>query len=178
MDAALGGRGGSLVREIPLADFYLAYKQLAKADDEIVTAVRFKKPFGDFRFNFEKVCKRTYLDIASVNTAISLKLYDAGPPVPEILRSKVKDQRPRIQTAHVSAGGVAPIPLYLRKTSAFLNDKEASKETIDFALEIIRDEISPISDVRGSEDYKRMLLGQLFRAHFIELFATEATESF
>ncbi len=178
VDAALGGRGGSLVREIPLADFYLGYKQLAKNDNEIVTAIRFKKPFGDFRFNFEKVCKRTYLDIASVNTAISLKLYESGPPVPELLKSKVKDQRPKIQTAHVSAGGVAPIPLYLRKTSAFLNDKDLSEETIEFALEIIRDEISPISDVRGSEDYKRLLLGQLFRAHFVELFATEATESF
>jgi xanthine dehydrogenase small subunit len=171
-------RGGdSLVREIPLADFYLGYKQLAKSDDEIVTAVRFKKPFGDFRFNFEKVCKRTYLDIASVNTAISLKLYDAGPPVPSVLLSEIEATKPRIQTAHVSAGGVAPAPLYLRKTSAFLIDKEVSQETIDLAAEIIQDEISPISDVRGSEDYKRLLLKQLFRAHFVELFATEPTES-
>lgn len=164
------GRGGSLTREIPLADFYLGYKQLAKSDDEIITAVRFKKPFGDFRFNFEKVCKRTYLDIASVNTAISLKLYEEGPPVPEILRSKVTDQRSKIELAHVSAGGVAPIPLYLRKTSAFLIDKEVSEETIDLAIEIIQDEISPISDVRGSDDYKRLLLRQLFRAHFVEMF--------
>jgi xanthine dehydrogenase small subunit len=170
------GHGGSLVREIPLADFYLGYKQLAKSDDEIVTAVRFKKPFGSFRFNFEKVCKRTYLDIASVNTAISLKLYDAGPPIPSVLLSEISQQKPRIQTAHVSAGGVAPIPLYLRKTSAFLTDKEVSEETIDLAAEIIQDEISPISDVRGSEDYKRLLLRQLFRAHFVELFATELTE--
>jgi xanthine dehydrogenase small subunit len=163
-------------REMPLADFYLGYKQLAKADDEIITAIRFKKPFGDFRFNFEKVCKRTYLDIASVNTAISLKLYDAGPPVPSVLLSEIAATKPRIQIAHVSAGGVAPIPLYLRKTSAFLIDKEVSQETIDLAAEIIQDEISPISDVRGSEDYKRLLLRQLFRAHFVELFATEYTE--
>lgn len=167
---------GGVVREIPLADFYLGYKQLAKTDDEIVTAVRFKKPFGDFRFNFEKVCKRTYLDIASVNTAISLKVYDSGPPVPSVLLSEIEATKPRIQTAYVSAGGVAPIPLYLRKTSAFLIDKEVSEETIDLAAEIIQDEISPISDVRGSEDYKRLLLRQLFRAHFVELFATEFTE--
>ena len=161
---------GGVIREIPLADFYLGYKELAKADDEIVTAIRFKKPYGDFRFNFEKVCKRTYLDIASVNTAISLKLYDAGPPVPSVLLTEIEATKPRIQVAHVSAGGVAPIPLYLRKTSAFLIDKEVSEETIDLAAEIIQDEISPISDVRGSEDYKRLLLGQLFRAHFVEMF--------
>jgi xanthine dehydrogenase small subunit len=75
--------------------------------------------------------------------------------------------------AHVSAGGVAPIPLYLRKTSAFLIDKEVSEETINLAIEIIQDEISPISDVRGSEDYKRLLLGQLFRAHFLEMFPNQ-----
>ncbi|MEQ1763014.1 MAG: FAD binding domain-containing protein [Pyrinomonadaceae bacterium] len=160
----------TVFREIPLADFYLGYKQLAKADDEIITAIRFKKPFGDFRFNFEKVCKRTYLDIASVNTAISLKLYEAGPPVPSVLLSEIEAPKPRIQTAHVAAGGVAPIPFYLRKTSAFLIDKEVSEETIELALEIIQDEISPISDVRGSEDYKRLLLRQLFRAHFEEMF--------
>ncbi|MBL8183267.1 MAG: (2Fe-2S)-binding protein, partial [Blastocatellia bacterium] len=59
---------------------------------------------------------------------------------------------------------------YLRKTSAFLIDKEVSEETIDLAIEIIQDEISPISDVRGSDDYKRLLLRQLFRAHFVEMF--------
>jgi len=157
-------------REIPLADFYLGYKELDKSDDEIITAVRFKKPFGDFRFNFEKVCKRTYLDIASVNTAISLKLYDPVPPVPSVLRSEIQDPRSKIETAHVSAGGVAPIPLYLRETSAFLSRKEVTEETIDQAAEIMQSEISPISDVRGSEQYKRLLLRQLFRAHFVELF--------
>jgi xanthine dehydrogenase small subunit len=161
---------GGVIREMPLADFYLGYKKLDKSDDEIITAVRFKKPFGNFRFNFEKVCKRTFLDIASVNTAISLKLYDAGPPVPEILQSEIQNPKSKIQTAHVSAGGVAPIPLYLRKTSAFLAGKEVSEETVDLAIEIIQDEISPISDVRGSENYKRLLLGQLFRAHFVEMF--------
>jgi xanthine dehydrogenase small subunit len=35
---------------------------------------------------------------------------------------------------------------------------------------ILQEEVSPISDVRGSEDYKRLLLRQLFHAHFIELF--------
>ena len=40
----------------------------------------------------------------------------------------------------------------------------------------MQSEISPISDVRGTESYKRLLLRQLFRAHFVETFATEITE--
>jgi xanthine dehydrogenase small subunit len=66
--------------------------------------------------------------------------------------------------------GVAPIPLYLKGTSAFLSGKEASEATITAANEIMQSEISPISDVRGTEEYKRLLLRQLFRAHFVELF--------
>ncbi|HMT08037.1 MAG TPA: FAD binding domain-containing protein [Pyrinomonadaceae bacterium] len=165
-------------RTLALKELYLGYKQLAKQPDEIITAIRFKKPTGDFRFNFEKVCKRTYLDIASVNTAISLEI-ESKPGaawVPPVLRGELPDASNAseidhvITSAHVSAGGVAPIPLYLRKTSEFLVGKTISEETITAANEIIQSEISPISDVRGTEEYKRLLLWQLFRAHFVELF--------
>ncbi|MEP6901834.1 MAG: FAD binding domain-containing protein [Actinomycetota bacterium] len=138
-------------RTVALKDFYLGYKQLAKRTDEFITKIRFRKDFT--HFNFEKVCKRTYLDIASVNTGISLKV-----------------SHNLIENAHVSAGGVAPIPLYLRKTSEFLCGKEINGATITEAAEILQTEISPISDVRGSESYKRLLARQLFTAHFVELF--------
>ncbi len=138
-------------REIRLKDFYLGYKQLAKSEDELLTKIRFRKNFT--HFNFEKVCKRTFLDIASVNTAISLKVADNI-----------------IEHAHVSAGGVFATPLYLQKTSEFLSGKQISNETIARAAEILQTEISPISDVRGSAEYKRLLLRQLFTAHFVELF--------
>ena len=140
-------------RTLALKDLYLDYKQLAKQPDEIITAIRFRKLSGDFRFNFEKVSKRTYLDISTANTAISLTL--SGDSVID---------------AHVAAGGVAPIPLYLKETSAFLRGKEMTEETITVTNEIMQSEISPISDVRGTESYKRLLLRQLFKAHFYELF--------
>jgi xanthine dehydrogenase small subunit len=145
---------GAAERTISLKDFYLGYKTLAKAEDEFITKIRFRKNFT--HFNFEKVSKRTFLDIASVNSAISLKVEDN-----------------KILTANVSAGGVAPIPLYLRKTSEFLRDKEINKETISEASEILQTEISPISDVRGSAEYKRLLLRQLFMVHFVDLFGIE-----
>jgi xanthine dehydrogenase small subunit len=76
--------------------------------------------------------------------------------------------------AHVAAGGVAPIPLYLKETSDFLKGQMVNRETIADANEIMQAEISPISDVRGSAEYKRLLLRQLFRAHFVELFEWDA----
>ena len=78
-----------------------------------------------------------------------------------------------IESAHVACGGVSPIPLYLRETSAFLAGKTVNEETIVAADAIMQTEISPISDVRGTETYKRLLLTQLFRAHFVELFGVE-----
>jgi len=150
-------------RELPLRELYLGYKTLAKLDDELVKTIRFRAPVGDFRFNFEKVSKRTCLDIASVNTAISIIL--SAP--------SNGDRSAFILEAHASAGGVAPTPLYLKKTSEFLRGKEISDEVISKVLEIVQTEISPISDVRGSEEYKRLLLKQLFTAHFVELFRYE-----
>jgi xanthine dehydrogenase small subunit len=157
-------------RMLPLKDLYLGYKQLAKREDEFISLIRFRKPDADLRFNFEKVCKRTYLDIATVNTAISLRLLDSGPPVPAILQSEIQNPKSKIEAVHVAAGGVAPVPLYLAKTSEFLNGKEVNDEMIAEANEIMQSEISPISDVRGTEEYKRLLLRQLFTAHFVEIF--------
>lgn len=148
-------------RTLSLKDLYLGYKHLAKQPDEYITAVRFQKPTSDFRFNFDKVCKRTYLDIASVNTAISL---ERRQPTGTFAFDAV----------HVAVGGVAPIPLYLKQTSEFLRNREINDETIAEANKIMQNEISPISDVRGTETYKRLLLRQLLRAHFHELFEKNA----
>jgi len=164
-------------REMPLRKLYLDYKRLAKTDNEFIKTIRFRKPDDNFYFNFEKVCKRTYLDIASANTAISLTVEStpgAGwiPPVlsePGAVSTGAVVEH-KIISAHVSAGGVSPVPLYLIETSEFLRGQPVNAQTIADANEIMQAEISPISDVRGSADYKRLLLRQLFRAHFVEMF--------
>ena len=140
-------------REIALSDFYLDYKKIDKAADETIEEIFFSKPAKDFYFNFEKVSKRTHLDIASVNTAFA---------------GVVKNGK--IENALISAGGIAPVPKVLKETSKFISGKEINNELLNGAIEIANSEISPISDVRGTADYKRLLLGQLIKAHFITLF--------
>ena len=136
-----------------MRDFYKGYKTLDLKDGEYVLRLEFEVPDMNSFFNFEKVSKRTYLDIASVNTAVKLTLN--GNSIEEI---------------HASAGGVGPIPMYLNKTCQYLRGKEMNWENIQLATEVLNDDISPISDVRGSKEYKSLLLRQLFLAHFIELF--------
>lgn len=140
-------------REIALRNFYKGYKQLDKKEDEIIEHIWFEIPVKNQIFNFEKVSKRTYLDIASVNSAMSIKTAD-----------KI------ISETSLSAGGVGPIPFYLNKTSAFLINKKVDSFLIEEAIEIAQSEISPISDARGTEDYKRLLLSQLIKSHFISIF--------
>ena len=72
-----------------------------------------------------------------------------------------------IEQASVSAGGVGPVPMFLQKTSDFLRGKKISDEIITEVIEIMKTEISPISDARGSKEYKILLLGQLIKAHFL-----------
>jgi xanthine dehydrogenase small subunit len=168
-------------RELLLRKLYLDYKKLAKEPNEYVTTIRFKKPHHDFRFNFEKVSKRTYLDIATVNTAASFKVepipgkewVPAALSEPPTVAGGLSDLSPVdyfITDAHVAVGGVAAIPLYLKETSSFLIGRHVDEDTLKKANDIMQAEISPISDVRGSEAYKRLLARQLFLAHFYEMF--------
>ncbi len=140
-------------REIPFSEFHHSYKVFDLQENEILKAISFELPKEGTFFNFEKVSKRKHLDIASVNTACKIKLNNT-----------------KIVEAHVSLGGVAAIPKYLHKTSSFLIGLELNWENIKKAESILQTEIEPISDVRGSLNYKRLLARQLFYAHFIELF--------
>jgi xanthine dehydrogenase small subunit len=144
---------GKTEREIALSDFYLDYKKVDLNEGEMIETISFKKPEKDFYFNFEKVSKRTHLDIASVNTAFACVVENG-----------------KIESATISAGGIAPVPKALKKTSDFLSGKEINNQLLNDAVEMANSEVSPISDVRGSAEYKRLLLGQLIKAHFIELF--------
>lgn len=140
-------------RYVPLKDFFLAYKRTALQAGEIIQTISFQPPPPGAFFNFEKVCKRTHLDIASVNTACQLVLAADG----------------TIAEAHLSAGGVWPFPRYLQQTANYLKGQQPTPELWAAAEPILQSEIAPISDARGSEAYKRLLLSKLFLAHLVVL---------
>lgn len=157
LNTVIGLSGNSTLREIPLKHFFKGYKQLDLEEGEIVRFIRFPVPAPGkglrFHFHFEKVSQRKHLDIASCNTAISLGTNGNA-----------------VYNVRLSAGGVAPIPLFLEKTCAFLEGKEITTDTLREAVKIMNSEISPIDDVRGSAQYKTLLLRNLLFAHFITLF--------
>jgi len=140
-------------RSVKLRDFFKAYKQIDCGSDELLREIRFDLPEPSAGFSFEKVSKRIYLDIASVNSALLIELANGI-----------------IQKAHLSAGGVAPIPLYLTVTCDYLLGKALRPDVVLEAARIAQTEIAPIADGRGSEGYKCLLLRQLICAHFLKLF--------
>ena len=155
-EAGMRSAGGER-RRTPLRNFFVGYKKLDLQPGEELEYVEFALPAGNTRVNFEKVSRRRHLDIASVNSAVKITTEERG-------------GLPVITEIGLAAGGVAPVPLFLAETAEFCRDKELSVETLREASARADGEISPISDVRGTEQYKRLLLRQLLFAHFITLF--------
>ena len=143
-------------RIVPLNQFYMGYKKFDLKAGEYLHQIRCKLPTKNDYFHFDKVCKRQYLDISTVNTAVFLTI-----------NNQVIDH------AVVSMGGVGPIPLYLERTSKYLIGKSCVIENIKTAVEILQTEIAPISDVRGSQTYKRRLASHLFVGHFAPFFSEQ-----
>ena len=143
-------------RQIPFQSFHKNYKVYDLQKNEILKNISFEVLQPNEFFNFEKVSKRTHLDIASVNTA-----------------GKISVVKGVITQAQFSVGGVAAIPKYLFKTNEYLIGKTMDSKTLKEAAKILQSEISPISDVRGTSTYKLLLAKQLFFAHFIELFPNQ-----
>ncbi|MBE0677260.1 MAG: FAD binding domain-containing protein [Bacteroidales bacterium] len=153
LNAEVTIEGAQKIRTLPLRNLFLGYKKLDLSPEEFIRDVSFEYQPEPALYSFEKVSRRTHLDIASVNSAIHLLV--TGDTIAE---------------CHLSAGGVSPVPLYLAKTSGFLTGRSISSDIVLQANEIMQEEVSPISDARGSAGYKRLLLRQLLIAHFMKLF--------
>ncbi len=152
LEAELAIRRGEDMRQQALATFYKGYKELELEMDEVVTEICLPVRDPATKVHFEKVSKRKTLDIATVNSAMRLRLQDG-----------------LIAEVGLAAGGVAPVPLFLKNTAKALVGQAVEKATVHLACRLAQQEIAPISDVRGSADYKRMLVHQQLIAHFCQL---------
>lgn len=142
------GRGGAK-REVPLSKFFLGYKKTDLACGELISEIVIPLLPAGARYHFEKVSNRATLDIAAVNTALWLATGPDG----------------AITGLSLAAGGVGPTPLLIGGLEAFYGRKP-DEETADAIARAAEAEAKPIDDIRGSAAYKKLLLGQLVRAHF------------
>ncbi len=154
MSAKLILKSVSGTRRIDINDFYRGYKQLDLNDDELITSVQMPLPATGELLKLYKISKRNDLDISTFTAAIRLL-------VPQH----------EIEQARIAMGGVGPTVLRMPATEAFLVGKTLSEATVRAAGQIAGQEIQPISDVRGSAEYRRQLAENILVKFFQETVA-------
>jgi xanthine dehydrogenase small subunit len=159
LDTTLVLRSKDALRQIKQRDFYQGYKKLDLLADEVVHEIHFEMPNAGTQVNFEKVSRRTHLDIASVTSTLVLAVESST-----------------ITHAAISAGGVGPTPLRLSQLELWLQGRTPNAKTAREAAKRASEEITPISDVRGSAEYKKLLLSQIILAHFLACCPQTLTE--
>jgi xanthine dehydrogenase small subunit len=146
----LTGEAGA--RVVPIDRFYLGYKRFDLKPDEILTRIRI--PIVDDVVRLYKVSRRKDLDISAFTAAIRLRLEGGS----------IADPR-------VVYGGVGPLVLRLPQTESFLAGKQPRLEVFEQAGRVARREITPISDVRGSADYRLQLAENILPKFWYDAFA-------
>ena len=151
MDAEIEVASSKGTRRIKINDLYQGYKKLAMQAEEMITRIHIPLPGKEDLLKLYKVSRREHLDISSFTAAIRLRR-----------------QSDKVVAPVVAYGGVGPVVMRLAKTEEFLNGKPFTLETFKSAGEIARAEITPISDVRGSTDFRYQLAENVLLKFYYE----------
>ncbi len=144
-DAEIEVRSITGTRLIPLDEFYLGYKKINLKPNEIVTAIHLPCNSGDKQLSkLYKVSLRKDLDISAVTMAA---------------RFKLKGQT--ILDARIAFGGVGPVVLRLKDVEKKWQGQELTKSLLQDLSKDIATWVTPISDVRGSKEYRLLLCQNL-----------------
>lgn len=144
-------------RRIAIKELYRGYKQLAMEPGELITRIVIPIPASDETLRLYKISKRRDLDIASFTAAIRMSVVDGS-----------------MRRVRIAYGGVAPVVLRLPGTEKLLEGAEPSRELFLRAGKVARSEIAPISDVRGTAEYRSLLAERILMKFFALELATEA----
>jgi len=157
MDAQLEivGPRGSQSRSIN--GFYTGYKKMDLRRDELIARVILPLPKAGEKLRLYKVSRRTDLDISTFGAAIRIQKHD------DMIRS-----------AAIAYAGVAPTVVRLPATEAMLVGKPFDENTFREAGRRARAEVTPITDVRGSADFRLQLCENVLRKFYHDEATMEA----
>ncbi|MGO2131771.1 MAG: xanthine dehydrogenase small subunit [Halomonas sp.] len=124
-------------RELALEDFFLDYRKTALAENEFIAAIFVPRPAADHNLKVWKLSKRREDDISAVLAAFTWRL-DNG-----VLRD-----------VRLAFGGMAAIPLRATATEASLEGRAPDSAAFAAARQTLGEELTPMSDVRGSAEYR------------------------
>lgn len=144
--------GGKIVyRELRLEDLYTGYRTNVIGPDEILAWIKVPRPTAGECARVYKISKRFDDDISAVCLALNLHI-----------------EHGVVRSASIGAGGVAATPARARQTEAALAGQPWSEDTVMNAMDTLRREFQPISDMRASAAYRQAVLGNLLRRFWLE----------
>lgn len=149
-EVELHGPGGE--RSVALSDFFVGYRKTAAKPGEVLVAVRVPLPLPDVQ-RFYKVSKRVLDDISTVAAGFSLRLDGEG----------------RIRAARLAYGGVGPTPARALEAERALVGERPNGAALARVEPLLARAFQPISDHRGSADYRATMVLRLFQKLWFEL---------
>jgi carbon-monoxide dehydrogenase medium subunit len=142
--ANVSGPNGN--RQIALEDFCTGVRQNAMESDEILVSLHFPAPVANSGANYLRFIPRNEMDIAVAGAGVSVVL-DNG----------------NIKEARVALASVAPTPLFVKEAGEAIIGKPANEDTVKIASGIARDAARPITDMRGTIEFRQHLCEVLTR---------------
>jgi carbon-monoxide dehydrogenase medium subunit len=147
---ALGGicviAGLQGTREVPVESFCTGPGENVLDPGELLVEIRFPPRPDHSGSHYRRLIPRNEMDIAVVGVGATVVL-DAS--------------KERFVDARVSLGAVAPTPLLARVAGEALAGQPVNDETITAAAAAARDVVSPITDMRGTKEYRVHVTGVL-----------------
>jgi len=141
-------------RTVPISEFFVSYRKTALQAGEVLKAILIPRgtaqPGLTRQTAWFKVSKRREMDISTVAGAFVVEL----------------DQQNIVRHIRLGYGGVAAMPARAKKVEAALLGKVWKAESLAAVLPVLRTEFTPISDVRGTAEYRGGLIVSLLEKFF------------
>lgn len=144
-------------RWIPYLGFHTDYKKIAMQPDELLVRVRLPRKTAGLQQYYRKVGTRKAQAISKTCLAATGRISEG-----------------RIADIRIAFGSVAPVPLRCLKTEDRLRGQTVDQATIAAAKTELRNEISPIDDIRSTKDYRMQVSQNLLEDFLKRLAATGA----
>jgi carbon-monoxide dehydrogenase medium subunit len=131
-------------REIAAEDFFVGARRTVLTPGELLVEVRIPRPPAHTGTSFERFGLRNGLAIAVASVAARIQWSDGY-----------------IKDAAVALGAVAPTPMLVDEIPAFLRGNPPSPELFERAAALCVAASKPISDIRGTADFRRRITAVL-----------------
>jgi xanthine dehydrogenase iron-sulfur cluster and FAD-binding subunit A len=141
-------------RSVPLAEFYTGVRRTVMQPDEMLVDIHFPALSLNQSSTFLKLGLRRAQAISLVDAAVVLTFEGDQPYLPR----RNGSQPPRIASAAITLGSVAPTIVHAREAEAFLAGKAFTEDVMEQAAVLAQKAASPIDDVRSSGDYRQEMV--------------------